>query len=78
MNKGKCDKEKYDAQQAKEMIADILKDAETINLKNIERGKYFRIVADVFVDGESLTDEMIEAGMAVAYDGRTKTKDWCE
>ncbi len=76
--RGKCEKEKYDAQQAKEMIADILKDAETITLKNIERGKYFRIVADVFVDGESLADEMIEAGMAVAYDGRTKTKDWCE
>ena len=60
------------------MIADILKDAETINLKNIERGKYFRIVADVFVDGKSLADELIEAGLAVADDGGTKTKDWCE
>jgi len=40
--KGKCDKEKYDAKQAKEMVADILKDAEQINLKNMERGKYFR------------------------------------
>ena len=76
--KGKCEKEKYDAQQTKEMVADILKDAETIDLKNIERGKYFRIMADVFVDGESLADELIEAGMAVAYDGGTKTKDWCE
>ena len=43
--RGKCEKEKYDAQQAKEMIADILEDAEAIDLKNIERGKYFRIVA---------------------------------
>ena len=76
--RGKCEKEKYDAQQAKEMIADILKDAETIDLNNIERGKYFRIVADVFVDGESLADILIEAGMAVRYDGGTKTKDWCE
>jgi|TARA_B100000809_G_C14995648_1_gene479617 hypothetical protein len=24
------------------MVADILKDAEQINLKNMERGKYFR------------------------------------
>ena len=76
--RGKCEKEKYEAQQAKEMIADILKDAETIDLKNIERGKYFRIVADVFVDGESLADELIETGLAVAYDGGTKVKDWCE
>ena len=60
------------------MVADILKDAETIDLKNIERGKYFRIVADVFVDGESLADELIVAGMAVAYDGGKKTHNWCE
>ncbi len=66
------------AKQGKELVADILKDAETIDLKNIERGKYFRIVADVFVDGESLANELIEAGMAVPYDGGTKTKDWCE
>jgi len=76
--RGKCEKEKYDAQQAKEMIADILKDAEQIDLKNIERGKYFRIVADVFVDGESLADILIETGLAVPYDGGTKGKDWCE
>ena len=76
--KGKCEKEKYDAQQAKEMIADILKDAEQIDLKNIERGKYFRIVADVIVDGETLADELIEAGMAVRYDGGAKTHNWCE
>jgi micrococcal nuclease len=74
--KGKCDKEKYDAQQAKEMVADILKDAEQITLKNMERGKYFRIAADVIVDGENLADLLIEAGMAVRYDGGKKTKNW--
>jgi len=76
--KGKCEQEKYSAKQAKELVADILKDAERIDLVNIERRKYFRIVADVFVDGESLAAELIEVGMAVAYDGGTKTKDWCE
>ena len=43
------------------MVADILKDAEQITLKNMERGKYFRIAADVIVDGESLADMLIEA-----------------
>ena len=43
--RGKCEKEKYDAKQAKEMVADILKDAEQITLKNMERGKYFRIAS---------------------------------
>ena len=76
--RGKCQQEKYSAEQARELVTDILKDAESIDLKNIERGKYFRIVADVFVDGESLADELIEAGMAVPYDGGTKTHNWCE
>ena len=76
--KGKCEKEKYNSQQAKEMAADILRDAKQITLKNMERGKYFRVVADVFVDEENLADMLIEAGMAVRYDGGKKTNKWCE
>ena len=76
--KGKCDKEKYDAQQAQQMVADILRDAKKIILKNMERGKYFRIAADVIVDGENLADMLIEAGMAIRYDGGKKTHKWCE
>ena len=76
--RGKCKKEKYDAKQAQEMVADILKDAEQITLKNMERGKYFRIAADVYVDGENLADMLIEAGMAIRYNGGKKTHKWCE
>jgi micrococcal nuclease len=76
--KGKCEKEQYDAKQAQQMVADILKDAEQITLKNMERGKYFRIAADVIVDGENLADMLIEASMAVRYEGRAKTHKWCE
>ena len=60
------------------MVADILKDTEQITLKNMERGKYFRIAADVIVDGENLADMLIEAGIAVMYDGQKKTHKWCE
>ena len=76
--RGKCEQEKYSAEQAREMVADILKDAEKIDLKNMGRGKYFRIVADVFVDGESLADILIETGMAIRYNGGKKTHNWCE
>ena len=75
--RGKCDKEKYDAKQAKEMVADILKDAERVDLKNMERGKYFRIAADVIVDGENLADLLIDASVALKYDGGKKMKNWC-
>jgi micrococcal nuclease len=76
--KGKCEKEKYDAKQAQEMVADILKDAEQIVLRNMERGKYFRIAADVIVDGENLADMLVESGVAVKYDGGKKSHKWCE
>jgi endonuclease YncB( thermonuclease family) len=58
------------------MVADILKDSEQITLKNMERGKCFRIAADVIVDGENLGDMLADAGMAARYeDGNNK--DWC-
>ena len=76
--KGKCDKEKYDAEQAREMVGDILKDAERIDLKNMGRGKYFRIVANAYVDGENLAEALIDSGMAVKYDGGKKNTRWCE
>jgi micrococcal nuclease len=76
--KGKYKKEKYEAQKAGDVVADILKDAEQITLKNMKRGKYFRIAADVIIDGENLADMLIEAGMAIKYDGGKKTHKWCD
>jgi micrococcal nuclease len=76
--KGKCEKEKYEAQQARDMVADILKGPEKITLKNMKRGKYFRIAADIIVGGENLADLLIEAGMAIKYNGGNKTHKWCD
>ena len=76
-NRGKCEKEKYGSKQAQQMVADILKDADQIVLRNMERGKYFRIAADVIVDGESLGDILVVTGMAIRYDGGRKVKGWC-
>lgn len=76
--RGKCDKEKYDAEQAKGMVEDFLKDAERIDLKNMGRGKYFRIVADIYVDGENLAEALVDSGMAIRYNGGKKNARWCE
>lgn len=43
----------------------------------MQRGKYFRIVADVVADGEMVKDALIENSLAVLYNGGTKLKDWC-
>tara|TARA_Y100000296_G_scaffold72121_1_gene88250 strand:+ start:448 stop:972 length:525 start_codon:yes stop_codon:yes gene_type:complete len=74
--KNKCEKEK--AKIAKLWVERTLKKAKRIDLKNIQRGKYFRIVADVIVDGRNLTDILLEKGMGYPYDGGTKKKvNWC-
>jgi len=41
------------------------------------RGKYFRIVGRLIADGVDISDLLIERQYAVAYDGGTKGKDWC-
>ena len=43
----------------------------------MQRGKYFRILADVYVDGISLADNLIKAGHARVYDGG-KRLGWCK
>jgi len=49
-----------------------------VRLCTSDRGKYFRIAADVIVDGENLGNMLIEAGVAIKYSGKKKTHQWCE
>lgn len=75
--KGKCDREKVFARQARDFVRDILGQASKVELKKAERDKYFRINARVIADGEDVSGVLILKGFAVPYDGGTKTKDWC-
>ena len=74
--RGECDKEKQLARLAKQFTVERLRAARSIVLKNIKRGKYFRLVADVYVDGVNLGEQLIKQGHAVRYKGKTK-KTWC-
>ncbi len=76
--RGKCDKEKKLARKAKQFTVNFLRNSKKVILKNTQRGKYFRIVADVYGDNKSLAKELIKNNLAVAYDGGTKEKDWCK
>ncbi len=74
--KNKCEKEK--ARNAKKLVKNLLKKAKRIDLINVSRGKYFRVVADVIIDGKSLSFYLLKNGLAVSYDGgRKKTVNWC-
>jgi len=74
--RGKCDKEKQLARLAKQFTVERLRAANSVVLKNIKRGKYFRLIADVYVDGVSLGEQLIKQGHAVKYIGKAK-QVWC-
>ena len=58
-------------------MRELLEQAQQIDLVDVERDKYFRVVAKVNVDGRDLSQLLLEEGHAVIYDGGTKSKDWC-
>tara|TARA_R100000544_G_C2227255_1_gene61739 strand:- start:6030 stop:6476 length:447 start_codon:yes stop_codon:yes gene_type:complete len=74
--RGKCDKEKQRARKAKQFTVEHLRNAKNITLKNIKRGKYFRLIADVYVDGISLGELLLNNKHAVKYADKTQKK-WC-
>lgn len=58
--------------KAREFSKAMLRNGKSIILKNIRRGKYFRIVAEVYVDGKDLGEALIKAGLAKPYYGKNK------
>ena len=74
--RGECDFEKQLARKAKAHTKNLIENASVIELRSPKRGKYFRIVADVWVDGKSLSESLILARMAYAYEGKKK-QSWC-
>jgi endonuclease YncB( thermonuclease family) len=62
------------AQKAKQFAVARLRSGERIELRNMKRGKYFRIVAEVYIGGKDLGQELIAAGLAQPYDGGRKSK----
>jgi endonuclease YncB( thermonuclease family) len=70
--------EKAVAKAAQKQVETLLKRAKRIDLVNVGKDKYFRILADVIIDGHNLKDYLIKNQLAYAYDGGTKKKlNWC-
>jgi len=62
---------------AKDFTRKFIKGSHELYLKNCKRGKYFRLVCELHnISGVSLSDELIKNGLAVPYNGGTKTKIW--
>lgn len=70
--------ERQAAFRAQQEAEKVLADARRIDLRNVKRDKYFRVLADVSVDGKSLAEHLLRARMAVPYDGQAKEDvNWC-
>lgn len=74
---GECPEEITAAEYARDFVTGKMNNATVINLKNIDRDKYFRILADVEYDGINLATILLNDGLAVEYEGGTKI-NWCE
>ena len=74
--RGSEDRVKVLAEKARKLTEQALMGAEKIELKNPQRGKYFRIIADVYVDGKSLAALLMKAGLGKAYDGEGAKPIW--
>jgi len=74
----KCQQELELGLEAKRVAEEFLGGAESIELRNVSRGKYFRIAADVYVDDQNLSDVLLDQGLAHVYiGGKGKKKSWC-
>ena len=74
---GKCRYEKNLALKARDFVRNKLANAKEIKLTNLQRGKYFRVVANVLVDGVSLEQELLDNKLAYEYSGGKKLS-WCK
>lgn len=76
--KGKCQKEKNLALQSQKLTENLIGKNEII-LKNIKWDKFGgRLDATVIVKNVDIAQEQLKKGLAVAYFGEKKNKNWCE
>ena len=75
--RGKCQYEKDLALKARDFVRNKLANAKEIKLTKLQRGKYFRVVADVMIDGVSLEQELLDNKLAYKYTGGKKSS-WCD
>lgn len=75
--RGQCEKEKQLAIKARDFTRYYLNNASSIQLSNLKRDKYFRLLADVYIDGESLAAALLVNNLAVRYSGNKKS-NWCK
>ena len=71
------ERERELAAEARIYLVEQLRGSDVVELRRIERGSFFRIIAEVWADGENVGQEMIEAGHALPYVAGQSGQAWC-
>lgn len=71
-----CEREK--AAAATLLTQQTLWNAKKIMLTEVQRGTFFRLVANVYVDDVLLQDILLAAKLAVPYELRDQKDSWCD
>jgi endonuclease YncB( thermonuclease family) len=75
--RGKCEKEKQLAKQAKARLKELTQNSHYIKIDNVEWDKYGgRILGNVIVNGKDVSAILISEGLGRKYNGEAK-KSWC-
>lgn len=76
---GRCENERVLAQKALDRLNGIIMKANRVDIANAKRGKFFRIVGTVRVDGIDVSSTLIAEGLARIYDGGSRDRaQWCD
>ena len=70
------ERERLLATKARDVVLNMVASGDRVTLKGLDRDKYFRLIAEVYIDGRSIGEELISLGLAVPYSGGTKI-GWC-
>ena len=75
-SKNACEKKK--AAEAQAVLEKILNKATSVDILNIQKDKFFRILGEVVADGRPVIDDLIKLKLAYPYRGEQKIKrNWC-
>lgn len=71
-----CEKKKAVVAQA--ALQKLINEGHSVDIVNVRRDKFFRILGEVLVDGRSVADELLRLKLAYPYHGEKKIKrNWC-
>lgn len=79
LGRAQCVKEAELALKARDMVKSLAAGYSTMTVTKFGYGKYAgRIIGNVFINNVDIGQYLINHGVAVPYEGGTKTKDWCQ